>query len=296
MSRRTEVQVGITVLAALGVLLWGVTWLRELSLARKVRVWHVAFPQTGGLGAADEVLVNGIRKGVVSKIALALDHVVVDLSLDTDVTLTHESRVAIRNVGLMGKKVIAVDLRGGQAYAERDTLLGVYEIGMPEMFAAMGSSMDAMDRIMTSLNTLAARLDKNGDLDQSIANLRVTTQQLRDAMKENRAAIHATVDNAEAATRTVRDLTTGREAQLKRTMDSIDQSTQNLARLTTKIDSLTTVANRIAAKIDHGDGSAAQLINDKKLYEDARATLQGLRDLLADLKANPKKYINLRVF
>src|SRR5258707_6135634 len=72
----------MTVLAALGVLLWGVTWLRELSLARKVRVWHVAFPQTGGLGAADEVLVNGIRKGVVSKIALALDHVVVERERD----------------------------------------------------------------------------------------------------------------------------------------------------------------------------------------------------------------------
>ncbi|MEY4373998.1 MAG: hypothetical protein RL760_164, partial [Candidatus Eisenbacteria bacterium] len=65
MSRRTEIQVGITVLAALGITLWGVTWLKEMSLSRKVRQWHVTFPQTGGLATSDEVQVNGLRKGNV---------------------------------------------------------------------------------------------------------------------------------------------------------------------------------------------------------------------------------------
>ena len=75
MSRRTEIQVGITVLVALGVTLWGVTWLKELSLARKVRVWTVTFPQTGGLSSSDEVQVNGLRKGNVEKVTLASDGV-----------------------------------------------------------------------------------------------------------------------------------------------------------------------------------------------------------------------------
>ena len=38
MSRRTEVQVGVTVLVALAVLLWGVTYLKELSLANRLQV------------------------------------------------------------------------------------------------------------------------------------------------------------------------------------------------------------------------------------------------------------------
>ena len=63
MSRRTEVQVRITVLVALVTLLWGVTYLKDLTLQRKVTVWKVKFPQTGGLGQSDEVQVNGIRKG-----------------------------------------------------------------------------------------------------------------------------------------------------------------------------------------------------------------------------------------
>ncbi|MBK7368079.1 MAG: MCE family protein [Candidatus Eisenbacteria bacterium] len=92
MSRRTEVQVGITVLVALVTLLWGVTYLKDLTLQRKVTVWKVRFPQTGGLGPSDEVQVNGIRKGLVTKIELAGDAVFVDLGLDSDVKLTSDSK------------------------------------------------------------------------------------------------------------------------------------------------------------------------------------------------------------
>ena len=84
MSRRTDIQVGITVLVALGILLWGVTWLKEFSLARKQRVWIVHFPQTGGLAAADEVQVNGIRLGDVRDVALVPDGVIVNLQLSSE--------------------------------------------------------------------------------------------------------------------------------------------------------------------------------------------------------------------
>ena len=54
---------------------------------------------------------NGLRKGSVSSVQLVSDHVLVNLALASEITLTTDSRVAIRNVGMMGEKVIAVDLR-----------------------------------------------------------------------------------------------------------------------------------------------------------------------------------------
>ena len=144
MSRRTEIQVGITVLVALGILLWGVTWLKEFSINRRIKVWHVMFAQTGGLGASDEVQVNGIRKGSVQGMRLVGDEVVVDLALASDVALTRDSRVAIRNVGLMGEKVIAVDLKTtGGDYATADTIqshaaaLAYVDRQLPPLFAAL---------------------------------------------------------------------------------------------------------------------------------------------------------------
>lgn len=297
MRRTTEIQVGLTVIAALVVLIWGVTWLREFKVGRHVRVWQVSFPQTGGLGESDEVQVNGIRKGSVSSIDLAGDHVVVHLALERDVVLTRDCRVSIRNVGLMGEKVIAVDLRDtGERYTDRDTIPGIFEPGMGEFMASAGPSLDAMNRVVVSLDRLATRLDRDGEVDRTITNLRQTSEELLKATRENRAVVSEALRNARDVSRTARTLTTEREAQLRRTIDALEHGMRNFELLTTRMDSVLTVTRQIADKANRGDGTAAMLLNDRKLYEDTRATVQSLRELIEDMKKNPKKYINLRVF
>src|SRR5262245_44936088 len=139
MSRSVEIRVGVTVVVALVILFGGIAWLSNYAKAKMMRVWHVSFPQTGGLGSGDEVQVNGIRKGAVEGMQLHDDGVIVDLALSREIQLTRDSRVAIRNVGLMGEKVIAVDLRPtGPAYSTRDTIVGEFEPGMPEVLASLG--------------------------------------------------------------------------------------------------------------------------------------------------------------
>ena len=297
MTRRTEIQVGLTVLAALAVTIWGVTWLKEFSIQSKVRTWHVSFPQTGGLGASDEVQVNGIRKGAVQAVALVGDRAVVDLTLSSDITITKDSRVAIRNVGLMGEHVIAVDLhQSGEAYTGRDTISGIYELGMPEMMARMSGPMESVDHLAQSLDHIASRLDKNGDLDQTVSNFRETSEQLKRMMQQDRALMHETVQNARDVSRTARTLTTEREAQYKRMFDSMEKSLANAERLTARLDSLSEVSKRVMDKADHGDGTMARLLNDAKLYDDLRGSVKAMQDVLQDLKKNPRKYINLRIF
>lgn len=296
MSRRTEIQVGATVLVALIVLLWGVTWLKEFSLQRKVRVWHVAFPQTGGLGASDEVQVNGIRKGAVTGIDLVGDHVIVNLGLSSDIRLTTDSQVAIRNVGLMGEKVIAVDLKtSGNPYTGRDTIPGVYEKGMPEVMAQMGNAVDAVSELAAELKNVAGVLQKSDDVKHTLSNFRETSEQLRLAVSENRKLLRSTLENFSDASKTAKELTSGREAELKRTLDSFERSATNLETLTARLDSLRAVMQEVAVKVDKGDGSLAKLVNDKRLYEEVTAGVKSLRELIEDLKKNPKKYINVRI-
>lgn len=297
MKRTTEIQVGATVIAALVVLIWGVTWLREFKVGKQVHIWQVSFPQTGGLGASDEVQVNGIRKGSVSSIALAGDHVVVQLALERDIVLTRDCRVSIRNVGLMGEKVIAVDMRdSGERYTQRDTIVGVFEPGMGEFMASAGPSFDAMNRVIVSLDRLATRLDREGEVDQTITNLRETSEELLKLTKENRAIFTETLRNARDVSKSARALTTEREAQIRQTIDGLERSTRNFERITVRMDSVLSVAKQIADKANRGDGTAAMLLNDRKLYEDARTTIQSLKELVEDMKKNPKKYVNLSIF
>ncbi len=297
MNRRTEIQVGLTVLFALVVLLGGVTWLKDFSLQRRLMVWHVRFPQAGGLGASAEVLVNGIRKGSVAKIDLHGDHVIVDLSIASEVRPTRDSRIAIRNVGLMGEKVIAVDLSAtGEPYTAADTITGIFEQGLPEVLANLGGTLQALDHLAGQLDRVATQLNATGDLQATLKNFRATSEQLQLAVTENRKLLHETLSDARTAARSAKSLTSGREEQFGRTLDTIERSAQNMERLSGRLDSLRSMMQGVTARVDHGDGTLAQLVNDRKLYDEVRASVNSLNALVADIKAHPKKYINLRIF
>jgi phospholipid/cholesterol/gamma-HCH transport system substrate-binding protein len=217
MSRRAEIQVGIMTMAGLVILVGSVIWLKQFNFIRHMHTWLVRFEQTGGLAASDEVWVNGIRLGAVKDVNLIPGGVLVHLSLDSQVHLTHADRVSVRNVGLMGEKVIAVDLMGGgPPYSSRDTIPGVYEKGMAEVMADVGPAVSAIGDLGTRLQDIATSLHQNGDLGVMIQNLRSTSEDLRSVVQENRRALRSTVENFQASSRTVKSLTTDREAQVRR--------------------------------------------------------------------------------
>ena len=297
MSRKTEIQVGITILVALGVLLWGVTWLKEFSLASRVRIWHVAFSQAGGLGRSDEVLVNGIRKGAVNQINLAGDHVVVDLALASEIDLTDESRIAIRNVGLMGEKQIAVDLRpSGHVYSVKDTIPGVYEAGMGEVMAGLGGSIDVLNRLVSQLDRVANMMSEQGEFGQTLRNFRDTSQQLKAAVSENRAAIKSTFANFQASSQTVKALTTDKEAELRSTVEHLSSAAKHMDELSSRLDSLRMTLQSTIRKVDRGDGTLGKLVNDNHLYASMDSSVKAIRLLLEDIKLNPKKYLTVHIF
>jgi phospholipid/cholesterol/gamma-HCH transport system substrate-binding protein len=297
LRRAREIQVGATIVVALGLTLWGVTWLKEFSLANRTKVWHVTFPQTGGLSDSDEIRVNGLRKGAVSKVALVGDHVVVDLALDDDITLTSASRVAISNIGMMGEKVIAVSLsNAGVPLAPGDTITGIYEKGIAEVMSDMGTTVDAITRLALQVERIVAVTDQKGGLDQTVANFHRTSLELKMAVTENRALLNETLTNLNSASQTAKELTTDREDQLKRTIDSFERSATGMENLTVKLDSLRTSIQTVSNRVERGDGSLGMLVNDPKLYEETRASVAQFRALVEDIKRNPKKYVKLSLF
>jgi phospholipid/cholesterol/gamma-HCH transport system substrate-binding protein len=57
------------------------------------------------------------------------------------------------------------------------------------------------------------------------------------------------------------------------------------------------VVQRLAARFEQGDGTLGRLIDDPAVYEELQATIATLRRILADLQANPGRYISeVRIF
>jgi phospholipid/cholesterol/gamma-HCH transport system substrate-binding protein len=295
-----EIRVGLTVLIALAILIVGIGWLSAYAKSHMMRTWHVRFPSAGGLGEGDEVQVNGIRKGSVKSMRLVGDHVIVDLGLANELELTRDSHVAIRNVGLMGEKVIAVDLRtSGAPWSTRDTIPGEFETGMGEVMAEAGHLLETVKHtvmVVDSTVTQIAGPGGQGGLPATIRDLQQTSHELRAAIEENRAALRSTLSNFAQSSETVKGLTHEREAELRATLDHFASAAANLDALTSRLDSLRVSAQNVAGKLDRGEGSLGRLVNDDKLYTDLNRSVKQLQTLIADIQKNPRKYIKFSVF
>ena len=62
-------------------------------------------------------------------------------------------------------------------------------------------------------------------------------------------------------------------------------------RLTSVVERLDLLTERLNA----GEGTAGQLLKDQQLYENMNATVRDLRMLVADIRRDPRKYLNVRI-
>ncbi len=277
-NRRIEVIVGAVVLAALAVLIVGLLWLNRIELGRKSYAVRVSFEDAGGLRTGDPVTVAGIDKGKVKAVALnrSKSGIVATLLVDSDVELSADAQFWLLDASLMGDKRIAV-IAGTAArpYNPADTAAGQRSAGLMETAVKLGYLGDEAGQLVAQLKRDIATPENTRAIGAAIRNLASATAQLNAITAENRAALKNIV-------RTTDHLITPNEARL-------DSTIQNLARASANLDD-------IARKINSGQGTAGQLVNNKELYDELGKTNKQLQDLIADIKANPKKYLTVKVF
>lgn len=51
----------------------------------------------------------------------------------------------------------------------------------------------------------------------------------------------------------------------------------------------------ILQQLNDGQGTAGQLLHDKQLYENMNQTVSEVQALIAEIKKDPKKYLNVKV-
>lgn len=62
-----------------------------------------------------------------------------------------------------------------------------------------------------------------------------------------------------------------------------------------RLDSMTARLDTVLRDLNAGKGTAGQLLHDKQLYENMNGTVSEMRALIAEIKKDPKKYLNVKV-
>lgn len=62
-----------------------------------------------------------------------------------------------------------------------------------------------------------------------------------------------------------------------------------------RLNAMTERLDKVMTGLEQGEGTAGQLLRDRKLYENMNGAVADLRQLVQDIRSDPRKYLNVRV-
>lgn len=294
-----ELIVGGVIFISLFILISGVLWLKEVSISRKMVNYTVLFPNIGTLQEGDPVTVNGVKKGIVSKIGFHKSQVSVVLKLDKDVVFTDSSTVTVQNIGLMGERQVGIHLsEKGTPYKPNTKnkatyINGYFDSGIAE---AMGMLGDVLNEVLALVDTVEQIIDKTVgnaefvDFFQTIVHRIDTIIYLVDNLvEENKNEINAALDNVHDMTADLKNLVETNKSNMDNILDNGAQLTSYALLIADRIDSIVVSVNRIVSDIEAGEGSMGMLVEDETIIKDLQKSLVSLDSLVTDVNENGLK-------
>jgi len=298
MRRRNEVTVGILMTVAVIVLILGTLWLARGGLKSGYPL-HTRFAWGQNLKQGQPVLLAGVSVGYVGDVQLRRDgHLDVLLRIDDEYQIPKGSTAVVKAVGIFGDVAVALNPplpAPATSYAPDDTVPpGVPSADIDQILSRVDSIGRNVGVLTQALQTELVEAGTFKDLHNVVASTSKLTIQLQSVLAEqNRNATETMAAFRNSATKlgTLAD-----SAQIEASLTNVRQITANTARLSANLDSTNAQIQRLLGLAEKGNGTVGKLLTDTLVYNDLHRLIRQADSLLADIKANPKKYINVRIF
>jgi len=293
MKTRDEVLVGLVITVAVIVTVLGSLWLARGGLSKGYPL-YAKFPWGAGLKQGQPVLLVGVNVGYVDQVDLHQDGILVTtLRIQNHYKVPVTSKAAVIPNGIFGDQAVALTPSRPEprSFNEGDTVpIGASTPGISELTTKA-------DSVMRSVNAVTSALEHEMVAAGGIRDLRSTIT-ATNRLVIDFAAIAAEQSRQLSATMTSLRRATGAidPAKVDSTVKNFRTASANLAEISSQLKETSGKLDMLLAKVDSGPGSVAKLINDPGAYNDVRAVLQRMDSLLADIKKNPKRYINVKIF
>ena len=335
MKRRDELVVGATIVIAFAVIVAGALWLSEARLGSSTDRYMARFQTVGGLGVGNPVVYRGVRVGRVEELRLGDGGwVETDLRIYEGVALPERAGIIAASRSFFGEwqaTIISLDqppddpnvrvqLQAvmeegddawpgatlpdvGQLTAQASRVAGdiasissrVQTVFDSQAVVELQEAIRDFTGIASSINEFTEnQTELMGDVG---VNLRQGSDVLADAARRLQASllrVDEATDQGELETIITNSLQASQQARdaledFRAMVGLARDNDSTLVRLIQGADSLMT-------RLEAGTGTIGMLIGDSVLYHEATLAVRQLRELLADIQANPRRYFKFSVF
>ena len=299
-----ELKTGIIAVIIIGISIWGFNFLKGQNLLDPgSRTFKVEYARIGGLSESSTVTINGLKVGKVDNIEFDTSvekrgHLLVTFIIDNDFEFSKRSIVKIYSPNpLSGSNLAIIPNYEGDIAISGDLLQGEME---ESLFTSIGERLNPLQQKIESVivrtDSLFGGLNKilndntiNG-INTSIANLSATIIDIRKTIESVNSMVADNQENLKITIENTKNIT----ANFSKVSDNIN--TVDFKKIIDKADEAVGNFNEMSKKINAGEGTLGQLLNDKRMYDNLEAATGELEQLLRDIKLNPKRYIHFSVF
>ncbi len=300
MKKRDDVLVGLVMALAIIVAIVGSLWLARGGLSKGYAL-YAKFPWSSGLKQGQPVLLAGVNVGYVDEVELRQDGTVLTtFRVGKSYKVPQGTVATVVANGIFGDMAIALTPKAPNPLSipANDTVpVGPSGPGIAQLTGKADSVMTSVNSITTALNKELVASGGAADLRKTIASSNQVMLNMNKLISEF-SVIAAEQNRQLSATQaSLRSATSGIDsAKIDSTLKNVRETTANLAVLTADFKKTSAQLDSVVAKANSGTGSVGLMLNDPGAYNDVRALIQHMDSLLADVKKNPRKYINLSIF
>jgi len=293
--------VGASILAALFILVAGMVWLKEASLANKMVNYLVVFPEVGTLQLGDPVYINGVKKGTVSKIELRGTEVGTILNIDRKIRITDSVRVSVVNVGLLGERGIGVTLSpSGRTIPfisadAGDTVViwGRFDTGISEAMGMLGTVLSEVETLVVNvagiLNSTigdTAFIVRFHNIAGRLDTVCIVANRL---LARNEPVLNGSMSDLKRVSSDLKALIDRNGPGIDSVVAGGDMLVAKGIVLVAQAESLVVNVQGVLRNIEGGKGSLGKLYTDESFYKDLKDVIASVDTLVSEVQQDALK-------
>lgn len=313
-----NVSLGVFLMFMLGFLLIGfIVYIiaKNQKMFDKKYSLYMYLPNAQGLNSGAFVSLSGLKIGVVGKMHISLEEgrrgIIAELKIGQEYAhhITASSVAMIKTMGILGDKYVDIDIGNPEEPALQPGAFITSDPGVdPYAF------FDDASELLTGLKRTLYNVDSlTGEAKQGRG---IIGKLFKDPIAEgNFTRLMANLDKISGrlargegtAGKILQDTTlyarlNRSSANFQAILDSLHNGKGTFAQLLAdtaffpRVQAISTKTDSLLYRLQYGGGTAAQLLNDKQLYQNLVNLSRSLDSLSTDLKKNPGRYVQIKVF
>ena len=289
-----ELRVGIFVLAGLFAVVVSLFLMTDPATLRGRYIIVTPVADAGGIRKGDPVLMRGVNIGRVSYFEMTVEgDVDISLEIEGQWRIPVDSRTQLAGAGLFGgRNMVIVHGTSPEMVAEGDTISGTGDAGgVIESAAALGETAEGvLSQILKVLDdpTVNSVRSSAGELEGLLVQLRSIATLQRDQLATLTASLNRAATGLEDAA--------GAGQDVARLIARTDSTVVVLHRTSTTLDRAVGSLEVVLGRMEAGEGTLGLLSKNDSLYVSLNRATTEIGLLVADLRENPRRYLNLELF